>query len=95
MQAKSDRGKVRYAHLIDLLVNGKGAKIHHIQEASQPTYEFDIEEILAENTNILPQLAEANGLEGIKAACMHHVKHVSFSGRTDFKLSYLPIKTAI
>lgn len=95
MQPLPDRRNVRYSHLIDLLVTGTATRVHHVKDAALPSFTFEIEEVLAENENILPLLAEANGLEGIKAACMHHVKHISFGKRSDFRMSYLPMKKAV
>ncbi len=86
---------LKYVHVIDLLINGIGTKTRLAPGDTSEAYTFEIEEIIAKNENILGLLEEANGLEAIKAACLHHVKQASFSQRADYRLSYLPLKKAI
>ena len=88
-------GGFQYVHLIDLLICGNATKSHLAGDVAGEPYTFEIEEIIAENENLLPLLAEANGLEAIKAACLHHIKQKSFGQRADCRMSYLPLKAAI
>jgi len=89
------RSGFQYMHVIDLLINGTGTKKHLLSHQVEEAYNFEIEEIIAENENIFDLLEKANGLEAIRAACIHHVKQVSFKPRADFRMPYLPLKKAI
>ena len=60
------KGGLRYDHVTDLTVNGRGYRKHTTgSELISLQYDFDIEEILAEDNNIFPFLETMQAMDNI------------------------------
>lgn len=87
-------GGWRFDHAGDLVVNGVAWQLPDAEDETG-AYEFDIDEILYEGTNIFPVLETFDSLDNIEAACYHHIHHLFIGEPSDYEVPALftPIST--
>ena len=75
----TDRGRregLTYAHTGDWRINGEAYKIKGSSSNSDEIFEFKIEEILYEGTDINPVLTTTEMVVNVKAACFNHIQNI-------------------
>ncbi|MEO8770409.1 MAG: hypothetical protein ABI402_10005 [Ferruginibacter sp.] len=73
---KGRREGLSYIHTGDWRINGEAYKIACSSPNSEDIFEFKIDEILYEGTDINPVLTTTEMVEAVKAACFNHIQNI-------------------
>lgn len=83
------KGGYRFDHIGNLIVSGVGYLNSDTEEFNEQ-YEFDIEEISYNGTDILPVLDAFETLDNIEAACFNHLQHLFNNEESEYEIPVIP-----